>query len=379
MKLVYVSTRLRAGYYGTEKFLDNLTTNLPYTDQIFIGYDSPLNKIFKDKGFPSYNSAGGFEPTGWKKALITPYSIVIGLIQFIRFYKIFRQADIIVSPASIMGESIFLIPWIRLLLKKPIVSTIHLNTCPDYIAKNLLLPFAKYSWNGGAMVFVSHSQMLEWQSKNSSSSNDVVIHNGIPINDFTPKADHKEGVVRLGFLGRIHKDKALDVLLIALSKLETDKKVVVDIAGEGEDWEMMQSLFKSLKFSKNVQINWLGFTKDIAGFLSKIDLLIYPSRKEGFALVPLEAWERGVPVLTSDIAPFIEAKKGSPESEQKLISKLQDADDLLNKIKYFISEYKTYTSAENQILLHDFAKQNYSLEAMTKKYIELFNQLSQKK
>ncbi|HGU2189508.1 TPA: glycosyltransferase, partial [Escherichia coli] len=53
---------------------------------------------------------------------------------------------------------------------------------------------------------------------------------------------------------------------------------------------------------------WLSADK-IRNEYKSADLIIIPSRWEGFAMVPLEAMSYGVPVIASDIGPFKEIIK----------------------------------------------------------------------
>ncbi|MEI6728540.1 MAG: glycosyltransferase family 4 protein [bacterium] len=379
MNIVYLSSRLKAGYFGTEKFLENLITELKDDQHIFIGRDKPINQIFEDKGFEQHNFCGGFEVDGWKKKLLAPVSVILGIVEIIKFRKIFSNSDIIVLPASVLSESVFVGPWIRLFWpKKPIVQIIHKNDCPDFIAKNPFLPLAKYTWSTGGLVFVSESQKQLWESKNVQVKNNFVILNGVKIYPYQSKSDHDQTTINMGFLGRIHNDKGLKTLFKALSQLKvaSDLKINFKIAGTGEDYDEIYDFYKSLTYPKNLRLNWIGYQKDAQKFYEELDLLVYPSTKEGFALVLLEAWERGLPVLTSDIKPFLEAKEFSPETEQKLIFKVNQSELLTKAIEQFLENYSFYESDMVKQNLHNLIEKSFSIKQMSQSYSKLFINLT---
>lgn len=378
MKIVYLSSRLKAGYFGTEKFLENLLTELKSDEHIFIGSDGPINNIFKDKGFEQYDNSGGFEVDGWKKRFLAPVSIVLGIIEIIKFRKIFSKADIIVLPASVLSESVFVGPWIRLFWpKKPIVQIIHKNDCPDFIAQNPFLPLAKFSWNGGGLFFVSQSQKDLWKSKKVQAKNNFVILNGVKIYPYKPSSKHDHKIISMGFLGRIHNDKGLKTLFKALSQLKIPKELTVNfkIAGEGEHYDEIYEFFKSLSYPKNLQIEWLGYLKNTQQFYESLNLFVCPSNLESFGLVMAESWERGIPVLCSDIDAFLELKANQSQPEKDLIFKAGNYLDLSSKIDYFINNRELYLDSANKKSLHDFTLQNFSNPQMAAKYRSIFLKL----
>jgi glycosyltransferase involved in cell wall biosynthesis len=180
-------------------------------------------------------------------------------------------------------------------------------------------------------------------------------------------------------LGRIHNDKGLDTLCEALKILDLkDKKIQFSLAGEGEDFDSIKKMYDGSVFHENITINWLGYQKNTKYFFESLDLLIYPSRKEGFALVLLEAWERGLPVLTSDIPPFIEAKSFTNLIEQKLIFTMGDVPSLKEKLELFVSHPKEFINFEQKMFLHNCIQENFSQTTMAKKYKQLFESLTNK-
>ncbi len=98
-------------------------------------------------------------------------------------------------------------------------------------------------------------------------------------------------------LGRLHSDKAFDVLLRALVLLPT---IHLWLAGEGPLHDDLRRLAASLGVADRVRL--LGWRADVGALLKTADCLVCPSRIEPLGNVILEAWMHGCPVVAADSA-----------------------------------------------------------------------------
>ncbi|WP_315107605.1 glycosyltransferase family 4 protein [uncultured Microbacterium sp.] len=102
----------------------------------------------------------------------------------------------------------------------------------------------------------------------------------------------------VGFIGRIHPDKGIDTLIDALRILSgRGRKVQLLLVG-GEDGAVLDDELGQLRDVVPVHIE--GFADDVRGALSAMDLLVLPSRREGFPNVVLEAAAMEIPAVVSD-------------------------------------------------------------------------------
>jgi glycosyltransferase involved in cell wall biosynthesis len=102
--------------------------------------------------------------------------------------------------------------------------------------------------------------------------------------------------VRIGYLGRIHKTKGIDIIFSALGKIasQTRGKIEVEIAGAG-DKKYIEEL-KIIASTYGVKCTFLGNT-NANDFLDRLDMLIVPSKwNEPFGRVLIESMGRNVPV-----------------------------------------------------------------------------------
>ncbi len=98
-------------------------------------------------------------------------------------------------------------------------------------------------------------------------------------------------------MGRLHENKAFDVLLRALTDVPG---AWLWIAGEGPEGAALQGLARDLGIADRVR--FLGWRDDSDALMRAADLFICPSRHEPLGNVVLEAWAAEKPVIAADAA-----------------------------------------------------------------------------
>jgi len=126
-----------------------------------------------------------------------------------------------------------------------------------------------------------------------------VIPNGIDFWDIqNVRASEEESDVI--FVGRLMKEKNVDVLIKAISLV---KKEVPDIKciiiGDGPERRRLENLANDFKINKNIKFT--GFLEDydeVISYEKSSKVFVLPSIREGFGIVALEANACGLPVVT---------------------------------------------------------------------------------
>jgi glycosyltransferase involved in cell wall biosynthesis len=95
-------------------------------------------------------------------------------------------------------------------------------------------------------------------------------------------------------LGRLHANKAFDVLLEAMARLP---RIHLWLAGEGELRDALEQ--RAARLGLAGRVRFLGWREDVAALLATADFLVCPSRHEPLGNVIIEAWAAGVPVVAA--------------------------------------------------------------------------------
>ena len=170
--------------------------------------------------------------------------------------------------------------------------------------------------------------------------------NGIDINIFSrteavlvqaealkTKLELKPEDIIIGFVGRLSKDKGIDILLEAFNKLsKTYSQIKLLLAGP---------LVKEDKFSEaslhqlqnDERVSYVGKLIDVVPVYAVIDILVLPSYREGFGNVLIEAASMEIAVIAPDIPGCRDAVSNNKNGY--LFNK-GDVDDLYQNIKKLI-------------------------------------------
>ena len=114
-----------------------------------------------------------------------------------------------------------------------------------------------------------------------------------------PPAPRAEGPFRFVFVGQCIERKGGDLLLKALATLQ-DVAWTLDLVGEGERRYEWSTLAARLGLAERVHLHGATPNAQAMGIVERSDLLVLPSRFDGWGFVVNEALARGIPVVCSD-------------------------------------------------------------------------------
>jgi len=178
-----------------------------------------------------------------------------------------------------------------------------------------LLPRARYVAVGrlGGYYDLKYYRRCDWLIGNTPDLRDYLVRSGWPASravylpnfvDAAPAVaiDRASLGARIDqpvalALGRLHANKAFDVLIAAAAALPD---LQVWIAGEGplEDALRAQARASGVE----ARVRFLGWRQDIGALLAAADLLVCPSRHEPLGNVVIEAWAHRRPVIAATSA-----------------------------------------------------------------------------
>lgn len=147
----------------------------------------------------------------------------------------------------------------------------------------------------------------------------------------------KDEDIVLGYVGRLHVVKGVDLLIEALGMLlGRDKNYCLVLAGDGPERERLEGLAKRLGIDDRVK--FLGMCEGIAGVMSGFDIGVVPSRHEPFGRVAVELMRMKVPIVSSGTDGLAElvhheetgivTRENTPEEIAAAIQRLADDKEL---------------------------------------------------
>lgn len=227
-----------------------------------------------------------------------------------------------------------------------------------------------------AIIALSTESVVELLKIGYSKEKIVLTPNGVKIR---PKVRRQKvrksnnGVIKLGFLGRLTQQKNVEMLIRALSNLEErcglgQAKLV--LAGDGPLYDDLVTLVNQVVDPTSV--SFLGHIEKVDDFFDEIDMLILPSFAEGNSNAILEAMAFGLPVVATPVG-GTETLLGS-ESTRYLFNP-NDLDSLVNILQESIGQedYWRAEGAKN----YDRAKKYFDIEEVAKFYLEMYSALKQ--
>jgi glycosyltransferase involved in cell wall biosynthesis len=127
-----------------------------------------------------------------------------------------------------------------------------------------------------------------------------VIPNGIPLADIRAAAEpHRGDGPPLISCGRLLREKRIDLLLDAIAILRTTHAgPLLTITGEGPDGERLRAHAAALGLDESVVFaGKLARAEGVWAAMSRAQVAVQPSSREGFGLFPMEAMAAGLPVV----------------------------------------------------------------------------------
>ena len=132
-----------------------------------------------------------------------------------------------------------------------------------------------------------------------------LVRNGVVIPKEAKTTDFRRRGWRIVNVGRICQQKNQLLLVEAVARLPSELRDLLEIHFWGEPKEAVdQTYFDTLKQSISQHdlggtIKLCGWTADIEGKLADADLMVHTARWEGSPLAVLEAYAKGLPVITT--------------------------------------------------------------------------------
>ncbi|HGE8279682.1 TPA: glycosyltransferase [Serratia marcescens] len=191
-----------------------------------------------------------------------------------------------------------------------------------------------------------------------------VVHNGVSAQKIEqiPITPYQTERINMLFVGRFDYQKGFDILAKVMHLLEGQAFHLTAVGGAVHDQAFDTEVIPQTTFT-----GWLN-AESLAPYFIHADVLVMPSRWEGFAMVPLEAMSYGLPVLATNSTSLPELVI---HNRTGFLFEMEDADKIV--------EYLKNTSPEKWRLMGREAKayfeSNFTANKMILKTSEIYNEL----
>ncbi len=237
----------------------------------------------------------------------------------------------------------------------------------DFVKKNIIKLLVKFTYQKADLIISNSKKVSNDIDKFIGTSSTFVYPGTIKrkkVKKFKKKKDKYKKII---WIGRLAREKGLEILLKSLKNLEKDR-FKLDIYGDGPLKDFLKKTITDHNLNKNVYIK--GYSEKISNILPSYDLLINTSYFEGFPNVVVEALENSVPVIVSKseggVYEIIDNGKFGDFFENK------DHIDLYKKISNFIKFPRILESKARKAKQH---LKKFDERVSAKKYEKIFNSL----
>lgn len=182
----------------------------------------------------------------------------------------------------------------------------HNSTCNHKILNKILKPIFKHSYT---RALACSNKAGDWIF---GKGNYYILNNAIDLNlfkfsesirqEYRKKLNVAKDTKVIGNVGNLNEQKNQEFLLRVFKKYnKINKNSILILIGEGKNRNKLEQLVNDLEITQYVK--FLGLKNDVNCWLQAMDLLVFPSKWEGFGMALIEAQATGLPILSSNVVP----------------------------------------------------------------------------
>ncbi len=231
--------------------------------------------------------------------------------------------------------------------------------------------YYRWYYNGVATgVLVNSHATLDTTLRSApwlDSSRVHLLYKGVDRRRFFATPLPEEVPLVVGFVGTLDERKGVPLLMEAWTKLVArtpEPRAVLRIAGTGPLRETLRAWQMALPHPGSVEL--LGWVDDMPELYRTLDLLVCPSRYEGFGLAAVEAMACGRPVVATRVSSLPEIVE---DGETGLLSPPGDADALQDALAVMLGDRNARERMGQAAVLR--VEQRFDREVMLDRLAEL--------
>ena len=265
---------------------------------------------------------------------------------------------------------------LRHLLKKPLVTTLHLGSLRQLGGPSLLLASTYERTLGRAIVrssdrLIAVSNAVAQHAAHLGAQPEAVrvIANGVDVQQFRPGAGRVNGTFRVACVGRLIFNKGPQYLVEAAPEvLGAHPETEFVFVGDGPLRPHLEERARQLGVGH--RLTFLGTRHDVAAILQTCDMLARPSLLEGMPLTVLEAMACGLPVVATPVSGTAELVR---DGENGIFVRPADPAALARAILRLIED-EPMREAQGRSARR-FVERGYGWDAVAEKTLAVYREL----
>jgi len=191
-----------------------------------------------------------------------------------------------------------------------LVATNHVM--PENILDHTTLPdslnrlFARWAWGDAdrllrraEVVTTPTRRAADFLETNTSIRGVIPISCGVDLARYRPRLD-AEAPRRVLFVGRLTREKQVDVLIRAVAATDPDLDVRLDIVGDGDQRHALHAVASEAGIADRVEFHGAVSDEDLVELYSRAGLFAIASIAELQSIATLEALSSALPIVAAD-------------------------------------------------------------------------------
>ena len=182
--------------------------------------------------------------------------------------------------------------------------------------------------------------------------------------------NRSEAAFTLGLVSRLEHIKGMDLVVPAFAEVRKRfPDVQLLVVGDGSLRAAMEQ--QAMALGCDDAVTWAGRQpqEELSQYYSRMDIVLMPSRSEGFGLTAIEAMAHGCVVVASDIGGLPEVVR---DGVCGLLHRSEDVKDMAEKICSLIASSELYRSLQKNALQH---VQKFSFQRYASAVCDLYERL----
>lgn len=217
--------------------------------------------------------------------------------------------------------------------------------------------------------FFETSQLYTEQTQ-LKKRNHFTIYNALPAGiSISRQAKSQDLPLTIGIISRLESIKGMDLVIPAFAQVKVcHPEMQLLVVGDGSLREQMEEQVCQAGLKETVKFTGQQPQERLPSYYDCIDILLMPSRSEGFGLTAIEGMARGCVIVAARTGGLPEVVR---DGETGLLHEPEQVENLVTKINELIEQPTLWKRCSNEATVY---VQRFSFE----RFSQLFNNLYQK-